>query len=409
MLRVEEAVAAVIGEATPLPPIEGPLREILGCVLAEHVEADADQPPFDKALVDGYAVRVDDLKQSDGRLRIGETILAGRPPTRPLGPGEAAAIMTGAPLPALADAVVMLEHTRCDSGELIIEGSGPRSGQNILRQGRVYQQGDILLRPGTVLSPTCLGLLASVGRTRVRVIPRPGLAILPTGDELVAADQRPGPGQIRNSNAIMLEELAQEHGTCPRALPITPDDADELSRMVRECLSFDVLLITGGVSAGQRDLVPAALERSGVRRVFHKVSIKPGKPLWFGVGPRRGERPGTLVFGLPGNPASTLVGFLVFVRPALDLLAGLQAPPVLERWARLGCEYHQRGDRETYSPARWLQPPQAETGTPATIDLLDWAGSADLLGMALADGFAIFPVGDRVFEAGEIVRFLPLR
>jgi molybdopterin molybdotransferase len=318
--------------------------------------------------------------------------------------------MTGAPLPPEADAVVMREHTRIVQEDVLVDAPEVQAGQNILRKGRVYRQDDILLQSGSRLTPTRLGLLASVGRTRVRVIPRSTLAILPTGDELVEHAQVPGPGQIRNSNAVMLEALAIGQGVLPRVFPIAPDEPGELHRILQECLVFDVLLVTGGVSAGQRDLVPAALERSGVVRVFHKVRIKPGKPLWFGIGPRREERPGTLVFGLPGNPASTLVGFLLFVEPALRVLAGRPDPVPVELSARLDFEFIHRGAIATYRPARWVVlPSRSVSGVPGVIEILDWAGSADLLGMAKADGFVVLDTGDRVFQAGEIVRFLPLR
>jgi len=410
MLTVEEALAQVMKEARPLPPAERSLLDSRGCLLAENVAADADQPPFDKSLVDGYAVRISDLTFANRRLKLGETILAGHTPTRSLGPCEAAVIMTGAPLPAEADAVVMREYTRCVHEDVVVDAPDVRAGQNILRQGRICRQGELLLQSGNRLSPTSLGLLAAVGRTRVRVIPRPTLAILPTGDELVEPTRVPGPGQIRNSNAVMLEALAIGRDALPLVHSIAPDEPGELHRVVQECLDFDVLLVTGGVSAGQRDLVPAALERCGVRRVFHKVRMKPGKPLWFGIGPQRGEQPGTLVFGLPGNPASTLVGFLVFVEPALHILAGQPGPVPVELCARLDFEFLHRGDRATYRPARWVEPP-AGTGSsgPGVIEILDWAGSADLLGMARADGFVVLGAGDRVFQAGEIVRFLPLR
>jgi molybdopterin molybdotransferase len=410
MLTVEEALAQVLKQARPLPPAERALLDCRDHVLDEHVAAEADQPPFDKSLVDGYAVRVSDLTSGIGRLKIGETIVAGQIPSRSLGPCEAAVIMTGAPLPPEADAVVMREHTRIVREDVMVDASAVRAGQNILCQGRVYHREEILLQPGARLTPTMLGLLASVGRTRVRVVPRPTVAILPTGDELVEPAQVPGPGQIRNSNAIMLEALAIGHGALPRVFPIVPDEPGELHRILHECLAFDVLLVTGGVSAGQRDLVPAALERSGVRQVFHKVRIKPGKPLWFGIGPPRGDRPGTLVFGLPGNPASTLVGFLVFAEPALRVLAGRPDRVPGELSARLNLEFIYRGDRATYRPARWVVPPSGIVSSdPGVVEILDWAGSADLLGIARADGFVVLDAGDRVFQAGEIVRFLPLR
>ncbi len=208
MLTVDEALRAVLERVGPLPPRSRPPVEALGCVLAEDVTADLDLPPFDKALVDGFAVRAADLHGDDPWLTIGEEITAGRTPTRPLGPREAAAIMTGAPLPPGADAVVMIEQTQCREGGVLVEVETVRSGQNRLVRGREMRAGEIVLRRGVRLNAARLGLLASVGRTEVTVVPRPRVAIVPTGDELVEPDQVPGPGQIRNSNAVMLQALA---------------------------------------------------------------------------------------------------------------------------------------------------------------------------------------------------------
>ena len=260
-------------------------------------------------------------------------------------------------------------------------------------------------------------MLASVGRSHPRVL-RPRVAIVSTGDELVEPDRVPGPGQIRNSNAIMLRGLAIQHHTEARAFPIAPDEPDALQQILRDALDSDIVLITGGVSAGQRDLVPEALESLGVRRVFHKVRLKPGKPLWFGVGPAREDRPGPLVFGLPGNPVSGLVGYPLFVRPALKIMTHHQppVPPGAERLpvlpmgrgmarGRLSKPFRHRGDRPTFYPSR-LRP---ITNDWPVIETLDWAGSADLRTVAMADGFAAFPEGDRDYEPGEIVDFLGMR
>jgi molybdopterin molybdotransferase len=316
--------------------------------------------------------------------------------------------MTGAPLPAQADAVVMHEQTERRTDEVLIQAELVSPGQNVLRRGRICRAGDSVLAAGAELTPPRLGLLASAGKDRVRVIPRPRVAIVPTGDELVEFEQVPGPGQIRNSNAIMLHALAALAGAFAQVFPITPDEPAALERSLLAGLEFDVLLINGGVSAGQRDLVPAALEHLGVRPVFHKVRVKPGKPLWFGIGGPRGDRPGTRVFGLPGNPVSSLVGFLLFVRPCLQIAAGRGAGPPEEIEARLAAAFTHRGDRPTYHPAKLLRGDRKATESPV-VETLEWAGSADLLGLAAAEGFAIFPPGDRVFRAGEIVRFLPLR
>jgi molybdopterin molybdotransferase len=404
MLTVDEALDAVLGRCTPLPARPRPLVAALGCVLAEDVTADLDLPPFDKALVDGYALRSGDLGDGgDRRLTIGEEITAGRTPTRPLGPREAAAIMTGAPLPPGADAVVMIEQTRRSGDVVVIDDPSVTPGKFRLERGRELRAGDVVVRRGERLNAPRLGVLASVGRTAVEVVPPPRVAVVPTGDELVEPDRVPGPGQIRNSNAVMLQALAVAAGAEAEALAIAPDDPGRLGTALDQGLAADVLLITGGVSAGNRDLVPETLERLGVGRVFHKIRLKPGKPLWFGTGPGRGDRPGALVFGLPGNPVSGIVGFLLFVRPALRVLAA-QGTGVAETVALpLALPFTHRGDRPTYHPARV----STRDGVTA-LEPLAWAGSADLKTVAQADGFAIFAAGDRTYQQGEIVGFLPL-
>lgn len=400
LLTVDEALRAVHAQAAPRSPRSCPLAEAFGACLAEDVTADLDLPPFDKALVDGFAVRSSDLSAGECRLAIGEEIVAGRTPTRALAPGEAAVIMTGAPLPPEADAVIMVEKTRRDGSVVVFDGTLIRPGQNRLLRGREMRAGDVVLRKGERLNAARLGLLASVGRPEVLVSPRPRVAIVPTGDELVEPEVIPGPGQIRNSNAIMLQALASAAGADVQPFPIVADELAKLRATLEQGLRFDVLLITGGVSAGNRDLVPEVLQSLGVRRIFHKIRVKPGKPLWFGVGPERGEGPGTLVFGLPGNPVSGIVGFLLFVRPALLALASLEENGPATTQRPLARSFVHASDRPTYFPAR--------LAADATVEPLNWAGSADLRTVAQADGFAVFPAGDRHYQAGEIVDFLPL-
>jgi molybdopterin molybdotransferase len=410
MLTVEEALEAVLEHARRLPAKAEPLERALRSVLAEDVAADIDLPPFDKSLVDGYAVRTDDLNGGDRRLRIGEVITAGQTPSRPLGPREAAVIMTGAPVPSSCDAIVMHERTRLDGESVWVEELEVRAGQNILSRGREMRAGEVVLTAGTILKPAHLGVLASVGRTPVQVV-RPRVAVVPTGDELVEPDRTPGPGQIRNSNTIMLRALAIEEGAEAESLPTAPDEPGELRRTLDQGLDSDVLIITGGVSAGQRDLVPGVLGDLGVRRVFHKVRLKPGKPLWFGIGSPQTGRPSPLVFGLPGNPVSGLVGFLLFIRPALAVLSGRPRPASGMLEARLAQGFRHRGDRPTYHPARLTACTGVETSgpSPIAIETLAWAGSADLRTAAAADGFAAFSAGDRDYHPGEIVGFLPAR
>jgi molybdopterin molybdotransferase len=406
MLTVEDALDAVRSRCYCLRPRSHSLAAALGCVLAESVTADIDLPPFDKALVDGYAVRSADLEGAvgDRRLKVVEEIVAGRPSSRRLGPHEAAAIMTGAPLPPGADAVIMIEQTQRAGDVVIVDDLAVTPGKFRLSRGRELRAGQVVLHQGVLLNAPRLGVLASVGRSEVSVIPRARVVIVPTGDELVEPDRVPGPGQIRNSNAPMLRALAEAAGAAAEALAIAPDDAAGLRASLEQALAAaDLVVITGGVSAGNRDLVPATLEELGVERVFHKVRLKPGKPLWFGVAPPRSGAPGALVFGLPGNPVSCIVGFLLFVRLAQNALAGRGAAVPPRADYPLATPFLHTGDRPTYHPAKLLSHDGRTTLAP-----LDWAGSADLKTVAQADGFAIFAAGDRTYHQDEIVGFLPL-
>lgn len=405
MLTVAEALARVLEQARPLPIVDRPLELCLGRRLAEDVPADADQPPFDKALVDGYAVRTEDLAELPRRLAIGETIPAGKLPTRPLAPGEAAAIMTGAPLPPDADGVVMVEKTEREGDAVVIHPQPIAAGMNRLLRGQVYRAGDRLLSGGVDLTPVRLGLLAAAGAATLRVFDAPRVAIVPTGDELVDHRERPGPGQIRNSNAPMLAALATRAGADAWISSILPDEPAALASGFREALDRDVVLAIGGVSAGQRDLAPDVLRSLGVREVFHKVRIRPGKPLWFGVAPTRDGRPPALVFGLPGNPLSGLVSFLNFVAPALDVLAGRPARGPAITPAVAAKRLERRGDLEVFLPARIVD---GQDATRPIVEPLDSRGSADMATVVNADGFLVVRAGDGAIEAGEIVGFLPL-
>jgi molybdopterin molybdotransferase len=402
MLSLDQAIEVILSRCRPLPARSTPLIDALGLVLAEAIVADIDLPPFDKALMDGYAVRSADVAEpGERRFRVTEEIPAGWMPTRPVLQGEAARIMTGAPLPSGADAVVMFERSRMEGDDVILNGP-VRSGQNRLTRGREMKAGETLLEPGTKIDAVKLALIASAGRGEVLAIPRPSVAVVPTGDELVSASEFPQPGQIRNSNGVMLAGLAHSLGFSEaNQRPIAPDEPARLKSALRGVIEgWDVALISGGVSAGTKDLVPATLVDLGVEPVFHKVNVKPGKPLWFGVGPSRDGKPGGLVFGLPGNPVSGIVCFLLFVKPALEALAGRKPGLTQLKSFTLGAPFEHRGDRPTYHPARLID---------GRLFPLDWAGSADLRTVALADGFAAFPAGDATFQVGDPVFFLPLR
>ncbi len=407
MISVDEARWIVLEQTSPLPPRVVDLNLALGCVLAEPIVSDLDLPPFDKALMDGFALRSEDF-QGDGpyRFAIGEVIVAGAVPTRPLRSGEAAVIMTGAPLPPGADCVVPHERTHRSGEEQIILTDRLRPGSSTLLRAREMRRGETLFEPGTVLDAVKLGVLASVGQARVAVVRRPKVHILPTGDELVPVDRIPGPGQIRETNSTILDALAQFHGHS-RAFPVAPDTPQGLRNSLLFALEEgpDVLLVCGGVSAGQKDLVPGSLRDLGFESMFHQIRLKPGKPLLFARPSPDCSGSGPLVFGLPGNPVSGIVGFLLLVRPVLRKMAGHDVPlqePSIE--VELGSDFSHRGDRPTYHPAKLDLPsnhkPRARP--------LEWAGSADLRTVSLSDGFIAFPAGDRTYREGDTLPFLAL-
>lgn len=388
MLEVAAALEIVLGRAAPLPTEIVPLHQAAGRVSAESVASDIDSPPYTKALMDGYAIRSADTGPGT-TLAVIEEVAAGRMPTRAVGPGDATRIMTGAPIPDGADAVIPHEETEA-AGNAVRLRRAAKVGESILPRGREMKAGEVVVPVGTRLTPQAIGLLAAVGRTTVTGYRVPRLAILATGDELVEADQRPGPGQIRNSNGPMLSALASRAGATAEYFGIGPDERDGLRRLVARGLdSADVLVLAGGVSAGKFDLVPEVLKELGVTAHFHKIRLKPGKPLLFG------SRESTLVFGLPGNPVSSFVGFELFVRPALRKMMGDAIPGPILVPVPLAAPLTARNDRPTYAPAR------LETAHGFRVRPGNWFGSADLRGLLTADALVSISAGNVELAAGE--------
>ena len=407
MISVEEATELIAQHTADPRVAEVKLSDALGRRLAEDVASDVDSPPHDKAMVDGYAIVAADLRGDRTELAIVEEVTAGSVPTRPIASGRATRIMTGAPLPEGADAVVMVERTELVTGSqqtpnVRITQPAIEVGKNIMRRGTSLQCGEVVLSTGCHVGPKEIGLLAEVGRADVAIFSPPAVAILATGDELVPAGEKPAAGQIRNSNSPMLTALATACRATVDDLGIARDDRDSLRRAISRGLQADVLVLSGGVSAGVLDLVPEMLVELKVEQIFHKVRLKPGKPLWFGVC-QDGDSRGHLVFGLPGNPVSSFVCFALFVRPVLARLAGAQSPRSAWREATLSEPFEQRGDRPTYHPAvlRYRQG-RAEV-TPTA-----WRGSADLRGFTVGNCLLLCPAGDRRFEPGGLLDVLPL-
>jgi molybdopterin molybdotransferase len=397
MLEVTAAQAEVLRHATPRKPEVSPVSSsALGLVVAEDILADRDLPPFPKAMMDGFAVRAADCVQANSSLTIIEVITAGKLPTKAISAGQAARINTGSPVPDGADAVMMIEDCRIAGDRVTISGT-PASGQHIQPVGREMRRGETVIAAGTVLGPAHFAVLSTVGRTSVKAYPAPRVALLATGNELVEPAMTPGPGQIRNSNVTMLVAQCVQVGALPRSLGIARDDRDHLRSMIKEGLTADVLILSGGVSAGTLDLVPELLQELGVRPVFHKVAMKPGKPLFFGTFEK------TLVFGLPGNPVSSFVGFELFVRPAILRLRNVQpAIPILLRLPLMEAVKH-HGDRPTYHPAKVVPQDVGEA-----VSIVPWHGSPDLKGLCPANALVLLEPGERTYPAGSLVPVMRL-
>ena len=339
MIPLAEVQAVIFGAVSTLEPIEVDLREAHGLVLAERVTAPEPVPPFPNTAMDGYAVRAADTvgaaEGSPVRLRVVGELAAGHAPTVAVGDGEAIRIMTGAPMPDGADAIVMVERTERASGaggdEGVLITLAVEPGLHVRRAGGDLEAGDVVFEPGTVLTAARIGVLATVGARRVRAYPRVRVGVLSTGDELVDAPIEAGPlepGKIRDSNRPMLLAQLADAGAEPLDLGAAHDDADLMTRTLVDAVAqCDAVITSGGVSVGDFDYVSDALERiaaddaSGASRVdWYQVAIKPAKPLCIGM------LRGTPVFGLPGNPVSSFVSFELFARPALRMMMGHDRP-----------------------------------------------------------------------------------
>ncbi len=403
MLTIEEALKLVIDNARELPLRRVPLVEATGLVLAEDVTSDVNSPPYDKAMMDGYAVRSADR---GAERRVLEEIAAGDVPRFALTPGTASRIMTGAPIPEGADAVIQIElTTMVDDCTVCLQAPEVAHGKNVLRLGTSLRIGDSVLKRGALLRPIEIAVLAEIGRGMVTVVPRPTVAVLPTGNELVPVGERPESGQIRNSNGPMLLSAVEYAGAEAIELGIAPDIHNELARLIEQGLEADILVLSGGVSAGKFDLVPQVLAELGVEQVFHKIALRPGKPLWFGVKSTAGRR--TLVFALPGNPVSGLVCFELFVRPTIEILSGLRFTHWRTTEGSLLHSYDYHGGRAACLPARMNCVSTLEEGLQG-VEILPWHGSADIATLTQANALALFPTEARQMKAGDRLRVISL-
>jgi len=367
--------------------------DALALVLAEEVKTDREYPPFDRSTRDGYAVRSKEV-QAGARLKCAGEIKAGDTVREALAAGTCVQIMTGAAVPPGADAVVMIEYTE-RAGDLVHFERAAQAGQNIVPRGSEARAGQTILKPGMRLGFAELALAAQVGATQLQCAKQPRVAILSTGDEVVLIDEQPGAFQIRNSNSVSLAAQVRIAGGEPVVLGNAADRIEDLGEKIERGLREDALVLTGGVSMGKYDLVEGVLKALGAEFFFDAVAIRPGKPAVFAI---CRDKP---VFGLPGNPVSTMVTFQLFVVPAIDLLSGAEARPLPLLEARVTDALNERPGLDHFLPARI-----AWRGATAEVKALKWQGSGDLAALAGANCFLLVPADGQEIAAGERVAVL---
>jgi molybdopterin molybdotransferase len=374
------------------PPQPVGLLSALGMVLAEPVQADRDQPPFARSTRDGFACRAADLGGSAPVEIIG-SIRAGDAAAIEVIGGTAVEIMTGAPVPSGADCVVMVEHVEREVDRLqLASGRSIAPGENIIPMGAEAHAGAVIVPAGTRLFPAQIAAAAACGATHLSVFARPRVAIVATGDELVEVDQKPLPQQIRNSNSYSLAAQVVATGAEPVRLPIARDERGHLEAIIRSALENDLLLLSGGVSMGKYDLVEEVLLSLGAEFFFTGALIQPGKPVVFG---KLGER---YFFGLPGNPVSTMVTFLLFVEPLLGALCGDAWRPPRFAQGALATDVHVKTGLTRFLPARLR--------SDFTVEPVSWQGSGDLANTSRSNCFLVVPADRPLLAAGETVTIL---
>lgn len=403
ILAFPEARRVVEEHARKLRPRGVELVDLLGAhrrVLAEPVHADRDFPPFPRAARDGYALRAADVAAVPAQLRVIGEVRAGSSLERAVGQGEAAEIMTGAPVPEGADAIVMVEYTQRQGDRVEVQRT-VASGENVVPRGSEARSGQLLLSPGARMGHAQMAAAAAAGKSGAHVYSRPRVAILSTGDEVVDVAAQPEPNQIRNSNSYSLAAQVLAAGGEPVQLPIAPDDAVVLRHLIQQGLATELLVLTGGVSMGKYDLVEQVLEQLQAEFFFTGALIQPGRPVVFGRAARQTGAEPTYFFGLPGNPVSTMVTFELFVRPVLDGLSGAAPGKLQFVQARLKCEVRTKTGLTRFLPA--LLTGELEQ---TEVELVRWQGSGDIAAAARANCYIVVPPDRERLAAGEMVSIL---
>lgn len=396
MITVQEASASILSHLYKPGTRLVPLQEAVGFVLAEPVTADRDFPPFHRVTMDGIAIPFDAWEQGKRTFHIEGTQAAGEPRKTLAGAGNAIEVMTGAMLPAGTDTVVRYEDLKIESSHATIAVDNIVRGQSVHRQGQDAASGEMLLAPAMVLSPAEIALLASVGKTAVQVKTYPRTAIVASGDELVEIGQTPLPHQIRRSNTYAIEAAMNTVGWKGDQFHL-PDEKDILRGALEKILQqYDTVILSGGVSQGKFDFIPGVMEAIGVKKVFHQVSQRPGKPFWFGA-----SAEGKTVFALPGNPVSTFMCFYKYVRPWLWKSLGVEVRP----------EYAVLASNFSFAPRLtcFLQVSVKNEGGTRMAYPDAGGGSGDFANLKKIDGFLELPLERSDFKAGEAFPFIPFR
>jgi molybdopterin molybdotransferase len=398
MIPISEALKIINRETGTLGVERIDLADAIGRVLAEDVIADTDMPPFDRSQMDGYAVIASDTENAPAELKIVGESAAGLGWKGKLKSGESVRIMTGAPVPAGADAIQKLELAT-ESERVVKISEATSAGRYIVHRGTEIKKGKVVMRSGETITPNSISIPAAFGYAKIKVAKRPRVAILSTGSEIVEINKTPKTDQIRNSNSLMLAALCRRAGAEPTLFPITGDNISDLKSQISNVVkSSDILITTGGVSVGKYDLTKAALTELGAEIFFERVRLKPGKPTVF----TRLKK--TLVFGLPGNPVSAAVTYYLFVRKAILQMQNAAKTELEHGTAIAAKPVKAPQERDAYIPATI----SADAAGRVLAEPLHWHGSSDFIGFAESDALIGVPRG-KSFESGECVKILYLR
>ncbi len=397
MITVTEALRIIVESASPLGTQIIPTENAISFVSANNIVADRPLPPFNRVAMDGFAVKSSDFTAKEVTLKLKGQIQTGVYSELVVESGEAVNIMTGAPCPAGADAVVMVENSKVSGDRVTLYEEKMQPGLNVASMGEDKAKGDLLIEAGKPLSTSDIAVAASVGYADLEVFKKPRVKIISTGTEIVPPSQQPKPHQIRDCNSYTLRTMCNQHHLENRFIGIGEDDETVLEKLIQEGLDSEILLLSGGVSMGNFDYIPNLLLKNGVTNIFHNIKVKPGKPVWFGR-----TDSGTFVFGLPGNPVSVQTCFRIFVEPLIKKLSGYNQPHHIFLKLPLSQEVKSKTPREHFMPGKLKI-----SATSTAVEPVYISGSGDFSNFTQSQGLFIMPAEKAKLQTGDIVDFLP--